>query len=436
MDNTAQELLNFVKENDVKFIRLMFCDIFGEIKNISVMAEHLTSNLESGVTFDASAIRGFMNISEADLLLKPDFGTLSLLPWRPHQGSVMRMFCDITYPDGSNFEGDCRRILKSVMRRAERQGYNCRVGNECEFYLFETDNFGKPTMTPQDNAGYMDFAPDDKGENIRRDICLMLEQMGIKPETSCHKKGPGQNEIDFRFNYPVNAADDFTMFKAAVKTVAGQNGLYATFMPKPLENESGNGVHMNLSLTKNGKNIFEVENGRHNLEAESFIEGILRHIREITVFTNPTTNSYKRLGKNEAPEYVTWSHQNRSQLVRIPSASGEKARMELRSPDAAGNPYIVLALLISAGLEGIENKYKLRDAFNHDCYTVSREQLDGIEKLPESLAEAIEIAKESEFVKKVLPEKIIKTYLSEKKKIVKEYEIAKNKKIFEHLMFF
>lgn len=436
MDNTIGEVLRFVEENDVKFVRLLFCDIFGKIKNISVMAEHLTTNLEYGVSFDASVIRGFMNVEESDLLLKPDFGTLSLLPWRPHQGSVMRIFCDITHTDGSNYEGDCRGILKSVMKRAEKMGYNCGVGNECEFYLFETDNLGKPTLTPQDNAGYMDFAPEDKGENIRRDICFMLEQMGIIPETSHHKKGPGQNEIDFRFNVPVNAADDFTMFKAAVKTVAVQNGLYASFMPKPFDNQSGNGLHMNLSLTKDGKNIFEVENGKHNLEAESFIEGILQIIREITVFTNPCTNSYKRLGKNEAPEYVTWSHENRSQLVRIPPAKGENARMELRSPDAKNNPYIVLALLISAGLDGIEKNLKLRDAFNHDCYAVDKNMIKDIEKLPSSLGEAVQIARKSEFIKKVLPENVINTYLDEKEKEYLEYFSAKDKKNFEHRMYF
>ena len=322
MNSTVNEVLEFINENDIKFIRLGFCDLFGFQKNISIMPDELPSAFENGITFDAHAIKGFCDVTKSDLLLFPDPATLAVLPWRSGPGRVARFYCYIKNQDGSAYPHDSRYLLKRVIDRCQNMGYVCKVGTECEFYLFKTDENGEPTDITLDRGGYLDISPLDKGENIRREICLCLEEMGIKPESSHHEQGPGQNEIDFRFSDALNSADNLLTFKSVVKAIATRNGLFASFMPKPILKAAGSGLHINLSLTQNGLNIFKNVQGQHSKVAESFIAGILSRIPEITLFLNPIANSYERFGEFEAPRYVSWSHQNRSQLIRIPAASG------------------------------------------------------------------------------------------------------------------
>lgn len=436
MDYTINEVLTFMEENDVKFIKLAFCDIFGTQKNISIMAEELPRAFKQGISFDASAVKGFMNVEQSDLFLYPDPSTLCILPWRPQQGRVMRMFCQIKYPDGTPFEGDGRNLLKGAVAKATAMGYSCKIGVECEFYLFELDNQGNPTKIPHDQAGYCDVAPQDKGENVRREICLTLEEMGIRPESSHHEQGPGQNEVDMRYNEALLAADELITFKSVVKTIAARNGLFASFMPKPLKNQSGNGLHINLSLFKDGENLFKTNTIEHSKEAESFIQGILNRVGEVTAFLNPLTNSYKRFGEYEAPKYITWSHQNRSQLVRIPAAKGENSRMELRSPDPACNPYIALALLIYAGLEGIENKITLSGATDCNLYTASVEILEGVACLPKDLESALVITQNSLFVKENLPESVLNNYIKAKQEEWLVFQTASNQQEKEDDLYF
>ncbi len=412
MNYIAREVLEFVAENDVKFIKLAFCDLLGTQKNISITADALPRAFETGISFDASAVVGFAESETSDLVLFPDASTLNILPWRPQHGRVMRMMCDIKYPDGRPFERDGRYILKKAIERLDAHGVKCNIGTECEFYLFELDEKGEPTMKPQDQCGYCDVAPLDKGENVRRDICLTLEEMGILPERSHHEQGPGQNEIDFRYAQPLMAADNLITFKSVVKTMAQRNGLFASFMPKPLQNESGSGLHMNLSLERNGINIFNTSKFTHSEEAEFFIEGILGRIQEITAFLNPLTNSYRRLGAFQAPQYITWGHQNRSQLIRIPASDGEYSRMELRSPDPSCNPYIVSALLIHAGVDGIEARKPLRPAIDYNFYQAEAEKLASIEQLPKDLETAIGLTSQSDFVKRILPQSVFEQYIT------------------------
>lgn len=420
MNSTASEVLEFVKENDVKFIRLGFCDPFGFQKNISIMADELASAFKNGVSFDAHAIRGFRDVTRSDLLLFPDPATLTVLPWRPGSGRVARFYCDIKNPDGSAFSHDGRYILKRVVERCERMGYVCKIGAECEFYLFKTDDNGEPAYTTLDHGGYLDISPLDKGEDIRREICLTLEEMGIKPETSHHEQGPGQNEIDFKFSDALTVADNLLTFKSVVKAVATRGGLFASFMPKPIPDAAGSGLHVNLSLAQNGMNIFkDAAKGEHSHIAESFIAGILAKAPEITLFLNPLANSYERFGAYEAPKYVSWSHQNRSQLVRIPAAIGEKVRMELRSPDPSISPYIAFALIIAAGLDGIENALPLPAAVDVDLYTAEEDVTKSLTLLPDSLDKAICLARNSELVKSVVGEEMLQKYIA-----IKEAESA------------
>lgn len=436
MNITSSEAIQFVEQNDVKFVRLAFFDVFGKMKNISIMASELPRAFESGIGFDASCVRGFTQVDESDLLLFPDPSTLTVLPWRPQQGRVVRLYCNIKHPDGTPFEGDGRYILKKALLDAQEEGYTVQIGSECEFYLFELDENGNPTKTPHDFGGYCDVAPIDKGENVRREICLTLEEMGIMPVSSHHESGPGQNEIDFKYSNALEAADNLQTFKSVVKSVAARNGLYASFMPLPIYESFGSGLHMNISLLNNGINIFETDPSRHSQVAESFISGILNRVREITLFLNPITNSYLRFGRGEAPEYISWSHQNRSQLVRIPAATGEFSRMELRSPDPSCNPYVAFSLLIYAGLEGIKNKSVLPAPTNLNLYQSLSEQTAHLEKLPSSLSEALELAKESEFVKKHLSEKVYNTYLTEKQKEWEEYNTNPDCESFENKKYF
>lgn len=434
MTYAVKEVLQFIEENDVKFIRLAFCDLLGTQKNISIMPNELERAFKEGVSFDASAIKGFADVSKSDLLLFPDPSTLSVLPWRPQQGRVVRFFCDIRTPEKEEFVCDSRDILRNMIKKCVIKGYTPYIGTECEFYLFKTDEEGEPTMITHDKGGYFDIAPIDKGENIRREICLCLEEMGIKPESSHHEQGPGQNEIDFKYSDSLTAADNFITFKSVVKAIATRNGLFASFLPKPIADESGNGLHINLSLLKNGTNIFE-NNKWEQENAKNFIAGILSKAKEITAFLNSLVNSYERFGKFEAPKYISWSHQNRSQLIRIPAATGEKTRMELRSPDSSINPYIAFSLIIGAGLYGIENSIELPEAVNENLYTTSDEVLNNIEKLPESLEEAINIAKNSEFIKDIIGEEVLKRYIELKEIEIKEYLNASDKEMIKRKYF-
>lgn len=415
MSHTTNDIMELVAESDVKFIRLAFCDLFGTQKQLAIMPDELEQAFSSGISFDASAIRGFEDVSKSDLFLLPDPSTLSLLPWRPEQGRVARFFCDIKNPDGSDYIGDTRSLLKSAVKRCEQLGFVCKVGAECEFYLFKTNDYGEPTLQTHDNGGYLDISPLDQGENIRREICVSLEEMGIQPETAHHEQGPGQNEIDFRYSDALLAADNFINYKSIIKTIAAKNGLYASFMPKPLSQESGNGLHINLSLSKNEYNIFRSDNREFSPITQSFIEGILKRTAEMTAFFNPTVNSYDRLGGFEAPNYVSWSHQNRSQLIRIPAESGEKTRMELRSPDPSMNPYLALALVIHAGLDGIEEGFVLRDPLDWNLFSPLPDPAIAPPLLPSDLQAALDEAESSSFVHKILGSSLLEKYITLKR---------------------
>lgn len=400
MKYSKGEVMQYVREEDVKFIRLAFCDVFGRQKNISIMPEELPRAFEYGIAFDASAIAGFGDETKCDLLLHPDPDTLMVLPWRPEHGKVVRMFTSISYPDGTPFECDTRSLLKKAVEDARKAGYTFAFGAEQEFYLFELDEKNKPTKIPYDEAGYMDIAPEDRGENIRREICLTLEQMGIRPESSHHEEGPGQNEIDFRYSDPLTAADNTMTFQTIVKTVARRNGVHVDFSPKPLEDKPGNGFHINMSV----KPCDDPDNLYH------MIAGVLDKIVEMTAFLNPTQASYQRFGANKAPGYVSWSSENRSQLVRIPAAVGEYRRAELRSPDPLANPYLAFALMIYAALSGLESRQPLPEAANINLYKADAKTLSRFRKLPETLNAACSIAAESDFIKAHIPAAILDIY--------------------------
>ena len=400
MKYSKEEVMQYVMEEDVKFIRIAFCDVFGKQKNISIMPDELPRAFEYGIAFDASAIAGFGDETRCDLLLHPDAETLMQLPWRPEHGKVVRMFSHITYNDGTPFECDTRNLLRRAVEDAKKEGYRFSFGAEQEFYLFKLDENGKPTKKPYDYAGYMDIAPEDCGENIRREICLTLEQMGIRPESSHHEEGPGQNEIDFRYSDALTAADNALTFQTVVKTVAHRNGLYADFSAKPLENEPGNGFHINMSVKPNetSENLCYM------------IAGVLEKAEEMTAFLNPTENSYERFGKNKAPAYISWSSENRSQLVRIPAAVGEYRRAEFRSPDPTANPYLAFTLMIYAGLYGLKNKLDLPNPANINIFKADSETLAKFKKLPENFKRACEIAAASDFIKEHIPEEILNIY--------------------------
>ena len=396
---SKDEIMQYVLEEDVKFIRMAFCDIYGRQKNISIMPQELSRAFNYGIAVDASAIEGFGGEVHSDLLLKPEPDTLSVLPWRPEHGRVVRMFCAVYTPDGKPFECDTRAILRRAAEDAKKEGITFAFGSEMEFYLFNRDENGEPTKTPYDTAGYMDIAPDDKGENVRREICLTLEQMGITPESSHHEEGPGQNEIDFRYSDPIAAADNAVPFRAVVNTIAARNGLYADFSPKPLPDKPGNGMHINISAKVEGDIM------------QGIISGILKNISDMTVFLNTTDASFLRFGSDKAPKFISWSSENRSQLIRIPAAHGEYKRAELRSPDPMCNPYIAFALLMRAGLAGIREKDSLPEAADINLYTAPESVKAQYKTLPQTLEEAKEAAKHSKFIEESLPHAIVKHYV-------------------------
>lgn len=400
---TQEEVLDFVKEEDVKFIRLAFFDIFGKQKNISIMADEMENAFKNGVSFDASAVKGFQTPDKSDLFLHPDPSTLVVLPWRPTQGKVIRMLCDIKYPDGTPYEKDSRYILKQAVKAAREEcNVEMRIGSEVEFYLFKLDLNGNHTKDPLDYASYMDLAPEDKGENIRREICFTLEQMGIIPEASHHEEGPGQNEIDFHYSDPLTCADNTSTFKWVVRQKAASSGLYADFSPKPLSHKAGSGMHINLSCKRIGSD----ENEDYT---ENLIAGIIKHIKEITLFLNPSEDSYNRLGNNKAPKYITWGKENRSQLIRIPASKGV-TRLEIRSPDPECNPYIAYAMIIYAAIDGIKNNLKAPAENTLNLFQIDSKAAENYEILPQSLEEAYEITSKSEFVKNYIKQDIIDSY--------------------------
>lgn len=399
MKYTPQEVIQYIQEEDVKFIRLAFCDVLGHPKNVSIMPQELERAFKYGIAFDASAIAGFGDELHSDLFLHPDPATISVLPWRPEHGRVVRMFCSITYPDGTPFAHDTRSLLKQAVADAARAGCTFSFGSEMEFYLFKLDENEEPTAIPYDNATYMDVAPEDKCENVRREICLTLERMGIQPESSHHEEGPGQNEIDFRYSDALTAADNAVTFCSVVRTIAARNGLYADFSPKPLLGKPGSGFHINMSVHGHGEALMP-----------QMMAGILSVISDMTLFLNPSDRSYHRLGAQKAPKYISWSNNNRSQLIRIPAAQGEYRRMELRSPDCTANPYIAFALLIWAGLRGIQNGMQPPQDSNVNLYTAPAKDLAGLQTLPLSLTAASRAAASSAFLREHLPQSLIDTF--------------------------
>ncbi len=430
---TTQDILDFVEDNNVKFIRFAFCDIFGVQKNIAVTAGDLPAALADGVSFDGSSIAGFMHVEESDLVLRPDLSTMTILPWRPTEGRVMQLFCDVYRPDGARFEGNCRGILREQVRRCREMGLTCNIGAECEFYLFEKDDQGRPTRIPIDRGGYFDVAPLDAGENMRREICLTMEEMGLAPEHSHHESGNGQNEVDFRYTDALQTADNVMIFKQIVRAIATRNGLHASFMPKPLPDQAGSGLHINLSLSREGVNLFEGDIAPDST-AGHFMAGILAHVREFTAYTNPIPNSYARFGSCEAPRYVSWSRQNRSQLVRIPAVTGSACRMELRSPDPACNPYLAFALIIAAGLDGIEKGLLLPPSVNRNLFRAG--EADGLTMLPLSLEEAVAAARESALLHGVLPARLTERYYAEQERRCAERAQAADPDEYERGKYF
>ncbi len=426
MTYTREDIVRIVQEEDVKFIRMQFVDIFGQLKNVAITAGQLEKALDNRIMIDGSSIEGFVRVNESDQSLRPDLGSFAIYPWRPSHGRVARLLCDVYNPDGTPFIGDPRLVLRKVIARARNRGLTLNVGPECEFFLFQTDGEGLPLVKTNDEAGYFDLGPLDHGESTRREVCLNLEEMGFVVEASHHEVAPGQHEIDIKYGEAMDAADNIMTFKLAVKTLAQRNGLHATFMPKPLSGKSGSGMHINMSLFKGEKNLFYDAGGEHGLsrEAYGFIAGIMEHIKAITAITNPLVNSYKRLGPGyEAPCYCAWSANNRSALIRIPLVRGRTTRVELRSPDPSCNPYLALAVCLAAGLDGLERGLTPPPEINDDLFAISDEECRarGIDCLPATLWEALEELKKDQYILDVLGPHVSKAYISGKEKEWEEY---------------
>lgn len=414
---SREDVFRIVEEEDIEFIRLQFTDIFGMMKNIAITSSQLEKALNNNIMFDGSAIEGFVRNEESDMYLYPDLDTFEIFPWRPQQGKVARLICDVYRPNRTPFEGDPRYVMRKVMKEAADMGYRFQVGPECEFFLFHTDDEGRPTTETHEMAGYFDVGPIDLAENVRRDIVLNLEDMDFGIEASHHELAPAQHEIDLKYADGLETADNIMTFKMTVKTIAKRHGLHATFMPKPKAGVNGSGMHINMSLADmDGKNLFEDETDELGLSqiAYQFIAGILYHMKEITLLTNPLVNSYKRLVPGyDAPFYIAWSESsNRSQIIRIPASRGESTRIELRCPDSAVNPYLAFAACLSAGLDGIRQKMTPPPCVNSNIFTMNEEEMEElhIEQLPATLGEALEAFENSEFVKKLLGRHIFTKY--------------------------
>lgn len=428
---TKKDILRLVEEEDVEFIRLQFTDLYGNLKNAAITVSQLERVLDNNYVFDGSCVDGFVDDNDTDMFLCPDLDTFVIFPWRPQQGKVARLICDIKRPDGTPYESDPRYILKKVLEEAESMGYQFDVGPECEFFLFHTDDNGEPTTFSHERAGYCDMSPIDLGENARRDMVMTLEEMDFEVESSFHEVASAQHEIDFRYDEALLTADHIMTFKLAVKAIARRFGLHATFMPKPKTEENGSGMHTNMSLSRDGRNIFQDSADPNGLSREAyyFIGGILRHARGITAITNPLVNSYKRLFPAQqasgymAPGYVAWSAVNRAQLIRIPAQRGENVRIELRSPDPSCNPYLALAVCLAAGLEGIREQILPPDPVDKSSRRMTEEERKarGIETLPRNLWEALNAMEEDALVTKVLGEKVSRSYCEAKRREWEEY---------------
>lgn len=417
---TKEDIMTLVDDEDVEFIRLQFTDMFGSLKNVAITSSQLEKALDNKCMFDGSSIEGFVRIEESDMYLFPDLSTLEIFPWRPQQGKVARLICDVHRPNGEPFEGDPRYILKRAIKEAADMGYSFEVGPECEFFLFHTDENGLPTTLTHEQAGYFDLGPLDLGENARRDMVLTLEDMGFVIEASHHEVAPAQHEIDFRYDEALATADNIMTFKLAVKTIAKRHGLHATFMPKPKFGVNGSGMHINMSLSKDGKNIFDDPSDKLGLSKEAyyFIGGIIKHMKGMTAITNPLVNSYKRLVPGyEAPVYIAWSATNRSPLIRIPASRGEGTRIELRCPDPSANPYLALAVCLRAGLDGIKNKIEPPASVDCNIFAMSEEEKKalGIEAIPGTLIEAVNELDKDEFIKEVLGVHVSSKYIEAKR---------------------
>lgn len=418
---TKQDIIRMIEENNVRFIRLQFTDILGALKNVAITSSQIEKALDNKCMFDGSSIEGFVRIEESDMYLYPDLDSFVILPWHTQHGSVARLICDIYKPDGTPFEGDPRDVLKRTVRQAADMGFTFNVGPECEFFLFNTDEFGHPTTVTYDTAGYFDLGPSDLGESARRDICLNLEEMGFEIEASHHEVAIAQHEIDFKYSEALSAADNILTFKMVVKSCADSHGLCATFMPKPVYGRAGSGMHTNMSLFRGDRNVFydpESETGLSHI-AGNFIAGILKHIRGMCALTNPLVNSYKRLVPGyEAPCHIAWTLRNRSALVRVPASRGASTRIELRNPDPACNPYLEFAVLLAAGLDGIKNDMTPPEAVSANIYDFDREEREaaGIGSLPGDLNEAISEMKKDPLIRETLGEHVFRKYTEAKEK--------------------
>ena len=415
----AHEVLQFIEENDVKFIRLAFLDLFGRLKNVAIQPDLLAQAFETGVPFDATAIDGFASGTEGDLLIRPDPNTLCILPWRPQASRVCRLLCDVLTADGKPYAADPRAILRQATEAAERKGLTVRIGSECEFYFFEADEQGNITTRPQDQAGYLDVSPLDRGEDVRREISLTLASMNIQPESSHHERGPGQNEIDFHRADPMTSADHQVAFHNAVRTIAAHYGLRASFMPKPLTDEVGNAFHINLSFYRDRNNLFRMENGALTAEAASAMAGVLNRLPDMTLFLNPIPNSYDRLTDEDSPNRVCWSTARGRSAVKLPLPQNRFARMQVASPDPTCNPYLAYALVIRAALEGIENREELPPSAGRDWQNAPM--------LPESLTEAIVAAGNSQFIARSLPREVTEAFLHGGERLLELDRQDKNK---------
>lgn len=421
-----KDVLQQAKDLQVKFVRLQFTDIFGTLKNVAVTVNELEKALDGELMFDGSSIEGFVRIEESDMYLRPDPSTFTIFPWRPREGSVARLICDVYNPDGTPFEGCPRNALKRVIAEAEEMGYTMYAGPEAEFFLFLTDNEGKPTLITHDDGGYFDLSPVDQGENARRDMVITLEELGFEIEASHHEVAPGQHEIDFKYDSALATADKIVTFKYVVRTLARQHGLHATFMPKPIAGINGSGMHTHQSLFKGDQNAFYDPNDELQLSqtAYHYIGGIMKHAPAMAAITNPLVNSYKRLVPGyEAPAYIAWSPRNRSPLIRVPEARGNATRIELRNPDPACNPYLALAVMLKAGLDGIKNKIEPPEPVFTNIYEMSEEERKrlNIKSLPGSLTEAVEYLKQDEVIKEALGDHIFSRYVEAKEREWDEY---------------
>lgn len=417
---TKKDIMRMVEEDDVEFIRLQFTDMFGNLKNVAITISQLEKALNNECMFDGSSIEGFVRIEESDMFLYPDLDTYVTFPWRPQQGKVARLICDVYSADRKPFKGDPRYALKKVIEEAAEMGFTFDVGPELEFFLFQLEENGNPTTITNERAGYFDLGPLDFGENARRDMVLTMEEMGFKIDASHHEVAPAQHEIDIKYTDALTAADSVMTFKLVARTIAKRHGLHATFMPKPNFGVDGSGMHINVSLKKDGKNIFDDTSDALGLseEAYQFIAGVMKHMESMTAITNPIVNSYKRLVPNyEAPVYIAWSASNRSPLIRIPAGRGSAARIELRSPDSAANPYLALAVCLAAGLDGIKNKLTPPASIDKNLFDLSKTEREalGVKSLPSTLAEAVEKMDSSDFVREVLGEHISQKYIEAKR---------------------